>query len=70
LRDEEKISIRRDLDISAAHFDRVLYRAKYRLRQLLDRHEDVKSLFRQSLSYRLRANHKRHLSQRLQDVRP
>lgn len=50
LRDEEKSIIRRDLEISAAHFDRVIYRAKGRLRRLLDRHDDVKTLLRQCLS--------------------
>ena len=65
LRDEEKSIIRRDLDISAAHFDRVIYRAKDRLRRLLNRHEDVKTLLRQSLSIRMRARHKKRLSHRL-----
>lgn len=66
LRDEEKSIIRRDLDISAAHFDRVLYRAKSRLRQLLNCHEDVKNLFHQSLSHRVRASHSRCGSRYLQ----
>jgi RNA polymerase sigma-70 factor (ECF subfamily) len=68
LRDEEKSIIRRDLDLSATHFDRVLYRAKIRLRRLLDRHEDVKNLFRQSLSNRMhkRPVHKRPGQPRLQ----
>lgn len=52
LRDEEKSSIRRDMDISSAHFDRVKYRARGRLHKLLDRHEDVKALLSQSLSDR------------------
>jgi len=52
LLDEEKNVIRRDLQISAAHFDRVIYRAKGRLRKLLDNHEDVKIILRQCLSDR------------------
>lgn len=57
LRDEEKSIIRHDLDISAAHFDRVIYRAKGRLRRLLDSHEDVKMLLRQCLSDRTILSH-------------
>ena len=61
LRDEDKSIIRRDLDLSAAHFDRVIYRAKGRLRQLLKGHENIKTLLRQSLSIRMRVSHsKRH----------
>lgn len=66
LRDEEKSIIRRDLEISAAHFDRVIYRAKCRLRRLLNGHENVKTLLRQSLSNRMRVSHSTRCSQRLQ----
>ncbi len=66
LRDEDKSIIRRDLDISAAHFDRVIYRAKGRLRRLLNGHEDIKYLLRQSLSKRMRVSHSKRHSQRLQ----
>jgi len=62
LRDEEKSVIRRDLEISAAHFDRVIYRAKGRLRLLLNGQEDVKILLRQSLSNRTRLNHNKDRS--------
>lgn len=57
LRDEDKSVIRRDLEISAAHFDRVIYRAKGRLRLLLDSQEDVKTLLHQSLSGRTPLDH-------------
>jgi RNA polymerase sigma-70 factor (ECF subfamily) len=57
LRDEDKSIIRRDLNISAAHFDRVIYRAKGRLRRLLNGHENIKTLLRQSLSIRMRVSH-------------
>jgi len=62
LRDEEKSIIRRDLEISAAHFDRVIYRAKGRLRRLLDGKEDVRTLLRQSLSNRTRLSHNKSRS--------
>lgn len=68
LRDEEKSIIQIDLDISSAHFDRVLYRAKSRLRQLLNGHEDVKNLFYQSLSHRVRARRNRRGSRYLQNI--
>jgi RNA polymerase sigma-70 factor (ECF subfamily) len=66
LRDEDKSIIRRDLHISAAHFDRVIYRAKGRLRRLLNGNEDVKTLLRQSLSNRMRVNYSKRQSQQLQ----
>ena len=69
LRDEEKINIRRDMDISKAHFDRVIYRARGRLRQLLDSHEDVKTLLSQSLSDRVLLSHSRSRSSRLQKAK-
>jgi hypothetical protein len=30
--------------LSPTHFDRVLYRAKQRMRELIDRHEELKAL--------------------------
>jgi len=65
LRDEEKSMIRHDLEISAAHFDRVIYRAKGRLRRLLNGHEDIKTLLHQGLSIRMQAGGKNRLSRRL-----
>lgn len=50
LQEEDRTLIQRDLGLSSAHFDRVVYRAKKRLRQLLNSHEDMKCLFLQSLS--------------------
>ena len=50
LQDEDKSVIRRDLGISSAHFDRVLYRAKKRVCHVLEKHKDVKDLFFNSLS--------------------
>jgi RNA polymerase sigma-70 factor (ECF subfamily) len=44
LLDEDKSQICRDLDLSAAHFDRVLYRAKQRMRELISREKGLKSL--------------------------
>ena len=55
LQDEDKSVIRRDLNISSAHFDRVLYRAKKRVYQVLERRKDVKELFFNSLSDGLHA---------------
>lgn len=69
LRDENKSNIRRDMDISKAHFDRVIYRARGRLRQLLDSHEDVKTLLSQSLSDRTLLSHSRSRSSRLQKAK-
>ncbi len=38
--DQSKIDICQNLDLSSAHFDRVLYRAKQRLKQLISKHDD------------------------------
>lgn len=57
LRDEDKSIIRGDMEISAAHFDRVLYRAKSRLRDVLDCREELKALFIQSLGNCRRVSH-------------
>jgi RNA polymerase sigma-70 factor (ECF subfamily) len=42
--DQDKIRICTDLRLSATHFDRVLYRAKQRMRRLIKRQEGLKSL--------------------------
>ena len=39
-RDEAKRSLCEKLDLSSAHFDRVLYRAKNRLKELIKSHHD------------------------------
>ncbi len=44
LKDEDKAEICIDLQLSAVHFDRVLYRAKKRMRELIDRQKGLKSL--------------------------
>lgn len=44
LADEDKVKICSDLDLSSVHFDRVLYRAKQRMRQLIDRQVGLKTL--------------------------
>lgn len=44
LSDDDKAVICRDLDLSPTHFDRVLYRAKQRMRELIDRHAELKAL--------------------------
>lgn len=44
LLEEDKTVICSALELSAAHFDRVLYRAKQRMRELLNNHLDLKSL--------------------------
>ncbi len=44
LSDDDKPIICGDLQISSAHFDRVLYRAKQRMRQLIDETEGLKAL--------------------------
>lgn len=41
LHEEDKITICRDFGIKSEHFDRVLYRAKQRVRQLLEAQRDV-----------------------------
>lgn len=44
LREEDKREICGALEISSAHFDRVLYRAKQRMRELIGRQAEIKSL--------------------------
>lgn len=44
LSDDDKDVICRDLELSPPHFDRVLYRAKQRMRVLIERHPELKSL--------------------------
>lgn len=44
LRDENKEEICNDLLLSAIHFDRVLYRAKQRMRKLIDQQKGLKAL--------------------------
>ena len=44
LNEEEKSNICRDFGIKAAHFDRVLYRAKKRVRRILENHKDVEAM--------------------------
>jgi RNA polymerase sigma-70 factor (ECF subfamily) len=49
LHDEDKATICRDLDLSSTHFDRVLYRAKQRMRELIKQRGELKSLLFGSL---------------------
>ena len=49
LHDEDKERICSDLDLSATHFDRVLYRAKQRMRELINQQQGLKSLLFGSL---------------------
>ena len=49
LLDEDKSQICRALDLSASHFDRVLYRAKQRMRQLIVERTDLKAVLFGSL---------------------
>ena len=44
LQEEDKSNICRDFDIKSEHFDRVLYRAKIRVRLILETHEDAKAM--------------------------
>ena len=44
LADEDKARICSDLDLSSTHFDRVLYRAKHRMRELINRQKGLKAL--------------------------
>lgn len=44
LRDEDKTDICRALDLSPSHFDRVLYRAKQRMRELIDSQKGLKAM--------------------------
>lgn len=49
LDDEDKAVICRDLGLSHVHFDRVLYRAKKRMRELIKQRSELKSLLFGSL---------------------
>lgn len=69
LRGEEKDIIRRDMEMSAAHFDRVIYRARGRLRRLLDNYKDVKTLLHHCLNDRTLLVQSRSRSSRLQKVK-
>ncbi len=42
--DEDKNAICRDFSIKTEHFDRVLYRAKQRVRQMLENQQDVRAM--------------------------
>jgi RNA polymerase sigma-70 factor (ECF subfamily) len=44
LSDDDKDVICTDLGLSSVHFDRVLYRAKQRMRALIERHPELKAL--------------------------
>ncbi len=44
LADEDKVAICRDLQLSPTHFDRVLYRAKQRMRELINQQKGLKSM--------------------------
>jgi len=44
LSDDDKDEICRDLQLSPAHFDRVLFRAKQRMRELIDQQQGLKAL--------------------------
>jgi len=50
LREENKRDICRDFGIKSEHFDRVLYRARKRLRRLVDKQKEVKTLFTAALA--------------------
>lgn len=49
LHDEDKEAICGDLDLSPVHFDRVLYRAKQRMRELIKQRSELKELLFGSL---------------------
>ena len=49
LHEEDKKSICRDFDIKSEHFDRVLYRAKQRVRLLLETQQDIRAVLRSFL---------------------
>lgn len=49
LQDEEKMDICRDLELTSTHFDRVLYRAKSRMRTLIDTLPELKKLLLEGL---------------------
>jgi len=44
LADHDKVSICTDLGLSSTHFDRVLYRAKQRMRELINQQQGLKTL--------------------------
>lgn len=44
LQDEDKTTICSDLDLSAEHFDKVLFRAKQRMRKLIEQKPELKSV--------------------------
>jgi len=44
LAEEDKTKICSDLELSASHFDRVLYRARQRMRELIDSHDGLRTL--------------------------
>lgn len=44
LADEDKEQICMDMDLTSAHFDRVLYRARQRMRELINKHPRLKEL--------------------------
>lgn len=44
LREEDKESICSDLELTPTHFDRVLYRARQRMRELIDQQQELKSM--------------------------
>lgn len=44
LADEDKTQICSDMELSSSHFDRVLYRARQRMRQLINQQDGLKSL--------------------------
>jgi RNA polymerase sigma-70 factor (ECF subfamily) len=44
LADEDKVQICRDLHLSSTHFDRVLYRARKRMRVLINHQEGLKTM--------------------------
>lgn len=50
LSDDDKEVICRDLGLSTTHFDRVLYRAKQRMRELINQQDGLKSLLFGGLS--------------------
>lgn len=49
LRDEDKCSICRDFAIKSEHFDRVLYRAKQRVRLILENQQEVRAMLHDCL---------------------
>jgi len=49
LREEDKAVICKDMDLSSTHFARVLYRARQRIRELINERAELKSLLFRSL---------------------